>query len=88
MNLEELQRKLGSVVKLMPEPEQINAKRQLATVQPNEWRIESIKDKHVEFKNQQSGHTIVLPASYIREAHTERLDIRFKMILKGKRTVF
>ena len=88
MNLEELQRKVGSVVKLMPEPEHHNAKRQLTSVQPNEWRIESIRDKQVELKNYQSGHTIVLPATYIREAHSERLDIRFKMILKGKRTVF
>ena len=72
----------------MPEPEQVNVKRQLAAVSPNEWRIEGVQDKRLELKNIQSGHTILLPEAYIRAAHSNKLEIRFKIVLKTKRTVF
>jgi hypothetical protein len=88
MSLEDIITKIGSEIRILPEPEVVNAKRQLTAVKPNEWRIEGIHDKHVELKNTLSGHVILLSTAYIREFHQNQLDVRFKLVLKGKRTVF
>jgi hypothetical protein len=88
MSIMDLQSKVGSEVKLLPIPDQVNAKRQLSTVSPNEWRIEAVRDKRVELKNYQTGHIIFLPETYIRAVDHNKLDLRFKIVLKGKRTVF
>ena len=88
MNVMEFQSKVGTAVKIVPEPEKVNAKRQLAMITPNEWRIEGVQDKRLELKNIQSGHTILLPDSYIRTLTHNKLEVRFKMVLKAKRTVF
>ena len=88
MNVMEFLSKVGTAVKVVPEPEQVNAKRQLAMITPNEWRIEGVQDKRLELKNIQSGHTILLPETYIRTVSHNKLEIRFKIVLKAKRTVF
>jgi hypothetical protein len=88
MAVEDIATKIGTEVRILPEPEVVNAKRQLAAVRPNEWRIEGVQGKHVELKNSISGHVILLSTSYIREFHGNQMDIRFKIVLKGKRTVF
>jgi hypothetical protein len=88
MGVLDQQSRIGSEVKIMPQPDQVNAKRQLATVSPNEWRIEAVRDKKVELKNYQTGHIVILPETYIRAADHNKLDLRFKIVLKGKRTVF
>ena len=88
MNVLEFQSRIGTAVKIVPEPEQVNAKRQLAMISPNDWRIEGVQDKRLELKNIQSGHTILLPETYIRTVSHNKLEIRFKIILKTKRTVF
>jgi hypothetical protein len=88
MGVEDLTTKIGAEVRILPEPEMVNTKRQLMAVKPNEWRIEGLRDKHVELKNTLSGHVILLSTSYIREFHQNQLDVRFKIVLKGKRTVF
>ena len=88
MGVEDLRTKIGSDVRILPEPEIVNAKRQLAPVKPNEWRIEGLQEKHVELKNTITGHVILLSTGYIREFHQNELSVRFKIVLKGKRTVF
>ena len=84
----DLQSKIGTEMKIMPVPEEINAKRQLVAISPNEWRVESVQEKRVELKNFQTGHIIVLSDRYIRAADNNKLELRFKIVLKGKRTVF
>ena len=84
----DLQSKIGTEMKIMPVPEEINAKRQLVAISPNEWRVESVQEKRVELKNYQTGHIILLSERYIRAADHNKLDLRFKIVLKGKRTVF
>ena len=88
MNVMEFLSKVGTAVKVVPEPEQVNAKRQLAMISPNEWRIEGVQDKRLELKNIQSGHTMLLPENYIRTLSHNKLEVRFKIVLKTKRTVF
>ena len=88
MSVADLHSKIGTEMKIMPAPEEINAKRQLVVVTPNEWRIESVQEKRVELKNYQTGHIIMLSERYIRAADQNKLDLRFKIVLKGKRTVF
>ncbi|HEY3198524.1 MAG TPA: hypothetical protein VGJ57_10965 [Nitrospirales bacterium] len=88
MSVTDLHSKIGTEMKIMPAPEEINAKRQLVVVTPNEWRIESVQEKRVELKNYQTGHIIMLSERYIRAADQNKLDLRFKIVLKGKRTVF
>ena len=88
MSVSDLHSKIGTEMKIMPAPEEINAKRQLVVVTPNEWRIESVQEKRVELKNYQTGHIIMLSERYIRAADQNKLELRFKIVLKGKRTVF
>jgi len=88
MNVMEFLSKVGTAVKVVPEPEQVNAKRQLCMITPNEWRIEGVQDKRLELKNIQSGHSMLLPESYIRTMSHNKLEVRFKIVLKTKRTVF
>ena len=80
--------KIGSEVKIMPVPEQVNAKHQTMAIFPNEWRIQGVMDQRVELKNYQTGHTIFLPENYVRAMEPPKLTLRFKIVLKGKRTVF
>ena len=88
MSILDLQSKIGTEMKIMPAPEEINAKRQLVLITPNEWRVESVQEQRVELKNFQTGHIIVLSDRYIRGADNHKLELRFKIVLKGKRTVF
>jgi hypothetical protein len=88
MSVTDLHSKIGTEVKILPVPEEANAKRQLVTISPNEWRIESVQENRVELKNYQTGHIIFLSERYIRGADHNKLDLRFKIVLKGKRTVF
>ncbi len=80
--------KIGLEVKIMPVPEQVNAKRQTMAIFPNEWRIQGFQDGRVELRNFQTGHTIFLPESYVRAVEHQKLALRFKIVLKGKRTAF
>jgi hypothetical protein len=84
----DFQSKIGSEMKILPVPEQVNAKRQTMALFPNEWRIQGVQDKRVELRNFQTGHTIILPDSYIRNADQQKLELRFKIVVKGKRTSF
>jgi hypothetical protein len=84
----DLHANIGADLKILPVPEEVNAKRQLVTISPNEWRIEAVQDKRVELKNYQTGHIILLSERYIRAADQSKLELRFKIVLKGKRTVF
>ena len=77
MNVMEFLSKVGTAVKVVPEPEQVNAKRQLCMITPNEWRIEGVQDKRLELKNIQSGHSMLLTESYIRTVSHNKLEIRF-----------
>ena len=88
MSVVDLQSKIGTEIKILPVPEEVNAKRQLVTISPNEWRVEAVQDKRVELKNYQTGHIILLSERYIRAADQIKLELRFKIVLKGKRTVF
>ena len=88
MSIADLHSKVGTEVKIMPAPEEVNAKRQLVLISPNEWRIESVQEQRIELKNYQTGHTVLLPERYVRSADGHKLDLRFKIVLKGKRTVF
>ena len=88
MSVTDLHSKIGTEIKILPVPEEVNAKRQLVTISPNEWRVEAVQDKRVELKNYQTGHIILLSERYIRAADHNKLDLRFKIVLKGKRTVF
>jgi hypothetical protein len=88
MGVVDLQSKIGTEIKILPVPEEVNAKRQLVTISPNEWRVEAVQDQRVELKNYQTGHVILLSERYIRAAEHNKLDLRFKIVLKGKRTVF
>jgi hypothetical protein len=88
MGVMDLQSRIGADIKILPVPESVNAKRQLVTISPNEWRVEAIQDKRVELKNYQTGHVILLSERYIRAADQSKLELRFKIVLKGKRTVF
>jgi hypothetical protein len=88
MSVVDLQSKIGTEIKILPVPEEVNAKRQLVTISPNEWRVEAVQDQRVELKNYQTGHVILLSERYIRAAEHNKLDLRFKIVLKGKRTVF
>jgi hypothetical protein len=84
----DLHSKIGTEMKILPVPEEVNAKRQLIAISPNEWRVEALQDNRVELKNYQTGHVILLSERYIRAADQSKLDLRFKIVLKGKRTVF
>jgi hypothetical protein len=88
MPIFDFQSKVGSELKILPVPEQVNAKRQTMALFPNEWRILGVQDKRLELRNFSTGHTIILPESYIREADQQKLQLRFKIVLKGKRTSF
>jgi hypothetical protein len=88
MAIFDLHSRIGSEMKILPIPEQVNAKRQTMAVFPNEWRIQGLQDKRIELRNYSTGHTIILPESYIRDADHQKLQLRFKIVLKGKRTSF
>ena len=88
MSAADLHSMIGTELKILPVPEEVNAKRQLVTIWPNEWRVDAIQDKRLELRNYQTGHVVLLPERYIRSADQTKLELRFKIVLKGKRTVF
>jgi hypothetical protein len=88
MDIEELEKAIGRVVKLLPEPEHLNLRRQYAPVIPNEWRVEGRQDRSIELRNDRTGHMIRLACNHVRELRSNEMNVRFKLVLKGKRNVF
>jgi len=87
MNVEQLQPMVGAVIKLLPEPEHLNAKRKPVPLHSNEWRIESVGYKFVVLKNGQTGHSLTLGESNIRKFENKKMTVCFKLVLKTKNTV-
>jgi hypothetical protein len=88
MTVEELRQLVGQQVKILPEPEHRNAHGVYVQIFPNEWRVETFQEKALELKNLQTGHTVVLGYAQVSNIRDNALRLRFKPILKGKRTVF
>ena len=87
MNVEQLQTVVGALVKLLPEPEHLNAKGKSVPLHSNEWRIESVGYKLVVLKNEQTGHSLTLGESNIRRFERKIMTVCFKLVLKTKNTV-
>ncbi len=87
MSVEQLQPMIGSLVKLLPEPQHLNAKGKPVPLSSNEWRIESVGYKLVVLKNGQTGHSLTLGETNIRDFDNKRLTVRFKLVLKTKNTI-
>ena len=87
MNVEQLQTMVGALIKLLPEPEHLNAKGKPVPLSSNEWRIESVGYKLVVLKNGQTGHSLTLGESNIRKFEGKKLTVCFKLVLKTKNTV-
>ena len=87
MSVEQLQPMIGALVKLLPEPEQLNAKGKPVPMSSNEWRIESVSYKLVVLKNGQTGHSLTIGESNLRDFDNKKLTVRFKLVLKTKNTV-
>jgi hypothetical protein len=87
MSVEQLQPMIGSLVKLLPEPQHLNAKGKPVPLSSNEWRIESVGYKLVVLKNGQTGHSLTLGETNIRDFDNKRLTVRFQLVLKTKNTI-
>ncbi len=87
MDVEQLQTMIGALIKVLPEPDQLNAKGKPVPLSSNEWRIESVGYKLVVLKNGQTGHSLTLGETNIRELAGRKLILRFKLVLKSKNTV-
>jgi len=87
MSVEQLQPMIGALVKLLPEPQHLNAKGKPVPMSSNEWRIESVGYKLVVLKNGQTGHSLTLGESNIRDFDNKKLTVRFKLVLKTKNTI-
>ena len=87
MSVEQLQPMIGARIKLLPEPEHLNAKGKPVPLSSNEWRIESVGYKLVVLKNGQTGHSLTLGESNIRDFDNKKLTVRFKLVLKTKNTI-
>ncbi len=87
MSVEQLQPMIGTLVRLLPEPEHLNAKGKPVPLSPNEWRIESVGYKLVVLKNGQTGHSLTLGETNIRDFDNKKLTVRFKLVLKTKNTI-
>ena len=87
MNVEQLQTVVGALIKLLPEPEHLNAKGKSVPLHSNEWRIESVGYKIVVLKNGQTGHSLTLGESNIRRFERKTMTVCFKLVLKTKNTV-
>ena len=87
MSVEQLQPMIGALVKLLPEPEQLNSKGKPVPLSSNEWRIESVGYKLVVLKNGQTGHSLTIGESNLREFEGKKLLLRFKLVLKTKNAV-
>jgi len=78
---------IGTLVKLLPEPQHLNAKGKPVPLSSNEWRIESVGYKLVVLKNGQTGHSLTLGETNIRDFNNKRLTVRFQLVLKTKNTI-
>ena len=87
MSVEQLQPMIGALIKLLPEPEQLNAKGKPVPLSSNEWRIESVGYKLVVLKNGQTGHSLTIGESNLHEFDGKKLLLRFKLVLKTKNAV-
>ncbi len=87
MSVEQLQPMIGALIKLLPEPEQLNSKGKPVPMSSNEWRIESVGYKLVVLKNGQTGHFLTLGETNLRDFSNKKLIVRFKLVLKTKNTV-
>ena len=87
MSVEQLQPMIGTLVKLLPEPAHLNAKGKPVPLSPNEWRIESVGYKLVVLKNGQTGHSLTLGETNLRDFGNKSLTVRFQLVLKTKNTI-
>ena len=87
MHVEELQPMIGALIKLLPEPEQLNAKRKPMPMSSNEWRIESVGYKLVVLKNEKTRYSLTLGESNLRKFEGMKLFLRYQLVLKTKNTV-
>lgn len=87
MSVEQIQPMIGTLVKLLPEPQHLNAKGKPVPLSSNEWRIESVGYKLVVLKNGQTGHSLTLGETNIRDFNNKRLTVRFQLVLKTKNTI-
>jgi hypothetical protein len=87
ISVEQIQPMIGTLVKLLPEPQHLNAKGKPVPLSSNEWRIESVGYKLVVLKNGQTGHSLTLGETNIRDFGNKRLTVRFQLVLKTKNTI-
>jgi hypothetical protein len=78
---------IGTLVKLLPEPQHLNAKGKPVPLSSNEWRIESVGYKLVVLKNGQTGHSLTLGETNLRDFANKKLTVRFQLVLKTKNTI-
>ena len=78
---------IGTLVKLLPEPQHLNAKGKPVPMSSNEWRIESVGYKLVVLKNGQTGHSLTLGETNLRDFANKKLTVRFQLVLKTKNTI-
>jgi hypothetical protein len=87
VSVDQFQPMIGALIKLLPDPEHLNAKGKPVPMSSNEWRIESVGYRLVVLKNGQTGHSLTLGESNIRDFDGKKLILCFKLVLKTKNTV-
>jgi len=87
ISVEQIQPMIGTLVKLLPEPQHLNAKGKPVPLSSNEWRIESVGYKLVVLKNGQTGHSLTLGETNLRDFANKKLTVRFQLVLKTKNTI-